>query len=128
MSGADTGFLKGAVKYSTPAIILFIILLLFIYVFLNRLCKKVDFDVIFSIERHTFRIQIATVIWVCILICNILGSIKILYDTNDMLQVTDYVSNLMNESTIFEDYYVEPDIDSIVATENKNLIYIYHVE
>ena len=53
------------------------------------------------------------------------GFASVIYQTEKELKIIEYYQALKDETHIYEDYYVWPDVAAIQADNPKNLIYIY---
>ena len=125
LSGSDVSFLDEATEYvisniapafgTLIALLFLVILLRRVYIQLHITLGKFKFN----LDLHTLY-QIFCITYVCILLFN-----SISY-TITTLGIDEYVERKSHKTTIYEDYYIDPNGVTIRNVENpRNLIYIY---
>ena len=127
LNGADTDFLKDAVIYCIPWVLIFIVAWTSYSLIDKKLSNKISAEIVVKrknkkhITISFFNIFKFFLVAACIIsIC--VTSVK----ADGTFKVVECISSYLDRSTIYEDYYVSPDSTSITAPENKkNLIYIY---
>lgn len=125
LAGADTDFLFEAVEYIVPYLQetlpkLILVLLLTIYFYRNTI--KIQLNV-FQLK---FSINLKTIHKLCCFLCaiNMLNS-SLTYAVNS-LSLDDYIERKLHPTTIYEDYYLDPELVNITTDGDlKNIIYIY---
>ena len=128
MKGADTNFLWEAVHYCLPAILLFLAIIVLILFWDRGVMRKVNTVVSINIfNKVNLHINVRWLNRVLALVLAVCMLFPLSQRVDASLSVGDYISSLKDQTTIYEDYYVDPDSVSIVPAneEKKNLIYIY---
>lgn len=126
LSGSDVSFIDEAVEYVMPSIktpLLILALLIALFVILYSI---ININLHLSIGKSKRTIQFYKIYQaVCLIaiLTTLCSSISYGFDT---LQLEEYVARKMDSTTIYEDYYVNPN--DVVITSNgntQNIIYIY---
>lgn len=113
VEGTGTGMIGGIVKHCVIPVLLFMIIWLIISLITVQGEKKGHKKIWNCVQHGIEKIGIVT------LVCAIL-----LF--NSQYQALAYIKAKGAETTIFEEYYVTPEIDKITANgKTKNLIYIF---
>lgn len=126
MKGADTDFLMSIVKTCIPHVITALILWTLyalidnkINISISAVChikfknKQASFDLLKS-----FRLAI-----VLLLIASLAATTA---KAEKAFKIKDYISSYIQQTTIYEEYYIDPDSTNIESpTKTKNLIHIY---
>lgn len=117
LAGADSHFLQDAVIYCLPAFII-LLLLSAILIILNH-CRNDS-----KIESHPTKYRIITAILSFITVSSVSAVLFTLIEADRVLQISSYLISKFDKTTIYEDYYVEPEISAIRSDNPRNLIYI----
>ncbi len=126
LKGADAGFIGEAVKDCLPSVLAFAVFWS-VYVFLDKkISSKVLINLTLKLKNKELNFNvfnISKIISVVVVVALfITSSIK----AENTLKISEYISSYMQKTTIYEDYYVDPNNVKITAPQkNKNLIYIY---
>ena len=109
--------IKWALRYVLPAILFGIFLTVFVFFIHERIKIKITIGKKLVINLNFF---------IVFFVLSILFAIFSLFDTYMDLGFRDYFSRRKTPTTIYEDYYVNPNSVSITAPDNKkNLILVY---
>lgn len=125
LAGADTDFLLEAIEYITPHLqekipTLILVLLLTVYLYRNIIKLK------FKIFGLKLSISMKTIHKLSCFICAInMLSPSITYAV-ESLSLDEFMERKLQSTTIYEDYYVDPELVNITTNGKlKNIIYIY---
>lgn len=112
LKGSDTSFIKASIPYITVGIIIWAVLLVAYIIFDRKIVFKLKKDeyIVTHIFIIMFMVSITCISWFYI---------------NNSLAISDYVKERMNETTLYQDYYVDPKNVTITGENTKNIIYIY---
>lgn len=126
MKGADTDFLKYAVKSCFPVAIVSIILWV-LYVFVdNQINKTVSVFCCIKLKQKQVYFNLFNGFKTLIVLILTASLIVTTAKADDVFKIKEYISSYIKQTTIYEEYYVNPDSVKIESpTKTKNLIYIY---
>lgn len=117
LAGADSHFLRSALLRCLPSLISFL-LLLSVIVALFRYYGTIT-DSPLNIRKR----PIAVILCFFTLFSS-LNAFITLSEADEVLQVSSFLASKLDKTTIYDDYYVKPDINAITAEKPRNLIYI----
>lgn len=125
LNGSDTGVVFSCLRSCIPA---FGVIGLYIAIGIGACRVQRKFSIILKLEalQHMMRIMLMPFIRHCMTVISVCSIIFSIQYADQSLQIGAYLKARMNTTTIYEDYYVDPDYVNIGAGERtKNLIYIY---
>ena len=121
MNGADAGFLSEAI---TKGLIAGAIFILF-SVLLVLTSKALRVTKTRIVLHNRIKLNLYVISNVCLTMAVVIGAVIVFTEVDETLQIRQYLQSVGVETSLYEDYYVKPDINSIVASNPKNLIHIY---
>ena len=126
LSGANSNFFLGAVGYVLPKMAFFLIVLFVGYFVFFRLGKFVSMDLIFG-ERRSKAFRLDGVVILSVIVFTVVAgyAVYICARIDSRLQISSFLRDYNAQTTIYDEYYVMPDVDAITADKPKNLLYIY---
>lgn len=126
MKGADANFLKDAVKCCVPAACVSIILWL-LYVFVDyEINKTLSVFCCIKFKAKQIPLNLFGIFKTLIVLLVTASLITTTVKAENSFKIKDYISSYIQQTTIYEDYYVNPDSTNIESpTKAKNLIHIY---
>jgi len=129
LEGSDNSVVFSCLRSCVPA---FGFIVLYILIGMGAIYIQRTFSVILKMEmcQHMTQLNVLSILMniirhgmAAISICFIIYSVRY---ADQSLKIGAFLEAKMNSTTIYEDYYVDPDTISIEAAgETKNLIYIY---
>lgn len=123
LAGADTDFVGDAVSTCLPslyaAIIVFVLVLLVL-----SLGRRVSATMEIGAARP-LRLDLFSLFLAVVLLYSGVTSVMTLRDADEALGVFGFISSRLSKTTIYDNYYVAPEIDQIKGGEDVNLLYIY---
>lgn len=126
LEGADTDFLKDALTYCLPVIFIGILGIVGWRILDKKINDRVNVFLKGSIGKKNFSVNLLKVYRGFMLPMSIVLLLCTLKYVDDSLQISSYVKIKNTPTTIYEDYYVNPQEVEITASgRTKNLIYIY---
>ena len=126
LSGANSDFFRGAVRYVMPKMVTFVLILAVAVVLFFIIGKYISVELTLTGKSgKTFRTDAVNIAAAVLFTAVVALSVKIICDINSRLEITGFIRDYNARTEIYEDYYVMPDIDAITADKPKNLIYIY---
>lgn len=125
LEGSDVSFLEEAVEYVMPSLkAAFLILAVAILIVI--LIRKVIVQISITIGKVNFNLSLYRVYQVACLVSVVMLCFNSVSYAFESLELGDYIARKRDKTTIYEDYYVDPNDAVITSSENpKNLIYIY---
>lgn len=125
LAGSDVSFLDEAAEYVLPYVYAEISVLLACVVIIVIL-KKVDIRISVDVAKRKLEVRFYTLYkWLCVAISLLLLISPIQYAI-ESLDLNTYISRRIQNTTIYEDYYVDPANAKITHEgEFKNIIYVY---
>jgi len=125
LKGADTHFLRNAVKFVLPSLLISIALIIGL-ILVDKLVRKWTARITLKSKAIGITLLVVGIAVRCILFYEgFTTSHLILRNVNASLGVTEYFRMKAEETKIYDDYYVDPIVDDIKADNPKNLLYIY---
>lgn len=126
LKGADTVFFKDALEFSLPPAIAAAVLWL-VYVAVDRfITKNRSFICRVQLKKKQVSFNIANSFRTVILLLIITSLVSTTVKADKAFKIKDYLLSYILRTNIYEEYYVDPRGDVIIAPENpKNLIHIY---
>lgn len=125
LSGANSDFLLGAVRYVVPKLVVFVVILVAVILFMG-IGRYLSVDLILTGRTgRTKKADLLNVAFGLIVIIAVGYSAKVISDINSKLEITRFISEYNARTELYEDYYVIPDCNAITADRPKNLLYIY---
>ncbi len=124
MEGADTGFVWDIVREALPLLALGIILIVAAVYFGSQ--TKVQIFVKLKSRKGIREVSVNRLGGIAVLLCSVCAVLFSLYFFDSVVGIREYYNFLNDQTTVYEDYYVDPLKTEIQAPEEKkNLIYIY---
>ena len=127
LKGSNNHTLYNALEFCIPRILLFILLSVAVVFLLRYIGKKYYLKV--ETKKCTKTIKLSKILSNIAKISCVIFLSFTLIQTERQYLIIDYIRNQMSQTTIYEQYYVNPNDANIrLATsdgEKKNLIYIY---
>ncbi len=126
MNGADTNFLKDAIKSCLPVAIISIISWV-LYVFIDtKINKTVSGDCCIKFKHKQVTFNWFNVFKALIVLALTASLIATTVKADNAFKLTEYISSYIKQTTIYEEHYVNPNSVKIESpSKAKNLIYIY---
>ncbi len=126
MKGADADFLMDAVKTCLP-VCLTVIVLWILYVVIDvKINKTLSIDCCIKFKEKQFTVNIPDIfrgVIVLFIISSLIATTAIAENT---FKIVNFISSYTHQTTIYEDYYVDPNSVAIKSPKKqKNLIRIY---
>ena len=112
---ADTGFLREAVILCVESVALLLVLIFIVY---RSLIAEDNGDGISLSHKEA-----AAVRWLMLTVVFI-GAVVMLKETDDTLEISKFIMSRLDQTHIYEDYYVEPTRDNVTVAEPRNLVLI----
>lgn len=126
LNGSDVSFFNEAIEYVMPSVIITLLLFVLILLFFIVLCCIISIQLDITIGKFKFKIGFLRVYQAICLIAISASCFSSVSYAFDSLQLGEYISRKMDSTTIYEDYYVNPNDVKISNNGNaKNIIYIY---
>lgn len=130
MEGTSSGILSDYAEACLYPSIARALLLFFIYIFWDVVTRKVYMDMVICFFKRKLKILLTPKRAQIIKYAGLIAGIVLLAGSlwNKMLKmgVPEYIQEVSKNSTLFEDYYVDPNTVSIAFPEDKrNLLLIY---
>lgn len=126
LDGADSGFLKDAIIYCIPSVVGVIIIFVSYILFKGILSRKLTANIIIKSNKKELSISIYKLFRNIFVIVSVISLCITSIKANETYKVTDFIAGYINKTTIYEDYYINPNSVTIKSPEkHKNLIYIY---
>ena len=126
LSGSDVSFIDEVIDYVIPFVInalAIVILLVLVFTILSRIIKVQIHMTIGKSKRTIGFHKIYQLICFVGVFTTLVNSV--IYGV-DALQLEEYVARKLDDTTIYEDYYVKPTQSIITSnTKTRNIIYIY---
>lgn len=125
LSGADIDFLDEAVSFTLPYLTTALFALFFILI-IDVVLQKTTIKLRVKIVKLEFPLHLSSLYKPLCMICVVLMFANALNYALTSLSLDTYISRKMQSTTIYEDYYVNPNEVSIICEDTpKNIIYIY---
>lgn len=126
LDGADTGFLGDAVIFVLPYIGIFRAFWTVYSICDWIISKRITAEIIVKTVKKQFSINIFKVIKYCFAVAAAVSLCATSVKADATFKIGEYITSYFSRTTIYEDYYVNPNSVNIIPPENrKNLIYIY---
>ncbi len=126
LKGADTDFLGEAVLYCLPKIIIFIVVWIIYSIIDSKLSSKISAKLLIKTRKKTIGFNFFKIFKSTLIIFFVIVFVTTSVKANNTFKVTEFVMSYIDKTTIYEDYYVNPNDVNIKSPEKmKNLIYIY---
>lgn len=126
MKGADADFLMDAVKTCLPVCIGIIIFWIVYIVVDVKLSKNLSVTCNIKFKEKQFTLNLPGLFRGGIVLFTIVSLISTTALAESYFKIKDYIVSYTQQTTIYEDYYVDPDSVSIKSPEKKkNIIRIY---
>lgn len=125
LKGANTDFLSGVLEVAWKDGIHFFMVFMLSLSVAVFLFSKIDVKVIFCLKRqHTF--SVCKICYLILLLFLGVSCYQVYEYLDEVLMISDYIEARNSRTMIYEEYYVYPDDEIIIAPDDKkNLIYIY---
>lgn len=124
LKGADTHFLTDALRFCMPsAVVSFVIIILILCLYTISL--KVTMIARLGLFGKDFSVDIMKTVFLAGGFVTFLTTILVSRNILTTLEIPEYLNGRLNETTIYEDYYIKPDTNAITSESPKNLLYIY---
>ncbi len=126
MKGADTNFLSDALKSCLPVACIAVILWV-LYIFADKkMNKTVSASCCIKFKEKQISLDLFNVSKNAIVLLIISALIMTTAKAEASFKIKDYIASYIQQTTIYEDYYVDPASVNIESpAKAKNLIYIY---
>lgn len=128
LKGTDKSIVNGIISSCAPSALCVAAVFLFLIMLVLSGRVLASYIVISIKNRKKVRqlkIGIIPLMFAAALIVSAAGACYVFVKADEKLSVTSYLKRLNDSTTIYEDYYVDPDSVTIRAENPKNLIYIY---
>lgn len=124
MKGANLDPVSDAVRFCAAAIISTVVIFI-IFILAVKLSRKMKINLNIRLFKLRARINILAAFLVLTVIASVLACASVLYNAEQELRMVEFIQDLAQETHIYDDYYVWPDVNAIQSDAPKNLIYIY---
>lgn len=123
---SDVSFFDEAFEYVIPSAITTLIIFIIVLLLFVLLYYIVNIQLNVTIGKFKFKIAFHKLYQiVCLIVVFVFCFTSISY-AFDSLQLGEYISRRLDNTTIYEEYYANPDDIKISSSDNtKNVIYIY---
>jgi phosphoglycerol transferase len=125
LNGSDVSFLNEAIDYILPSLKNALILIVVFTVFVILL-RMIVIQLHITIGKLNFKVELYKLYQIICFIATFVSCFNAISFAFNSLDLGSYIARKMDRTTIYEDYYVDPNSVVITNNENtKNLIYIY---
>lgn len=126
MQGADTDFLKDMVISCLPPVCISIILWV-LYIFVdNKINKNPSFFYSIKFKQKQISFKLSNIFKTLIVLLLMASLIVTTARADNTFKIKEYISSYINQTTLYEEYYIDPDSTNIESpAKAKNLIHIY---
>lgn len=125
LKGSDVSFLKEALDFMMPTFINHLILICILASFVIVL-RIVIVQLHITVGKLNIKLELYKLYQIICIVATFACCFNSINFAFDSLNLKNYISKKCDKTTIYEDYYVDPNSVTITKSENtKNLIYIY---
>lgn len=122
IDGANTSIVSSVITFALPYIIGAIVVYILIILGLRWLEKRVSSEIVIKTKKREHRINIYSFTLKLVVVVSLACACGY---ANNSLDITGYIYNYLHPTTLYEDYYVNPQDVSIEGENTKNVILIY---
>lgn len=125
LEGADTNVTWNAICACVPIVLLSVMLVVVYCMFDNIIKQKFNIFIEGTIGKKELKIDLLSVSSFIVVFLGLTSIFSAIRYVNKSLEIDDYISRKRSVSSIYENYYEDPNAIEISGEKKKNLLFIY---